>query len=69
VKIEQKKKITYNRKELSWKNRDADVEKAIKTSSNAIESVQIGEAYPDSNKKITNQIQNNETILILQRSN
>jgi hypothetical protein len=65
--MEQEKKTTYNRKELSWKNRDADHENAIKTFPNAIESAQIGEAYPDSNMKITNQIQNNEIILVFQR--
>jgi hypothetical protein len=54
--MEQEKKTTYNRKELSWKNRDADLEKAIKISSNATESAQISEAYPDLNMKITNQI-------------
>jgi hypothetical protein len=54
--MEQEKETIYNRKELSQKNRDADLEKAITTSSNVIESTQIGEAYPDSNKKITTQI-------------
>jgi hypothetical protein len=36
--MEKEKKTTHNGKELSWKNRDADFEKAIKTSSNIIES-------------------------------
>jgi hypothetical protein len=54
--MEQEQKTTYNRKELSWKIRNANLEKAIKASSNAIESTQIGEAYLDSNMKITNQI-------------
>jgi hypothetical protein len=67
--MQQEKKTTCNGKELSWKNRDADFEKAITTSSDAIESTQIGETYPGSNKKIANQTQINETILILQISN
>jgi hypothetical protein len=42
------------------------MKKTIKASSNAIKSAQIGETYPDSNMKITSQIQNNVTIPILQ---
>jgi hypothetical protein len=67
--MEQEKKTICNGKELSWENRDADLEKAIKTSSNVIESAQIDEPYPGLNKKISNQPQNNETILILRMSN
>jgi hypothetical protein len=54
--MEQEKKTTYKGKELSWKNGDADFEKAIKTSFNVIESAQTDEVYLDSNMKRTNQI-------------
>jgi hypothetical protein len=68
ARVKQEKQTTRIGKELSWENRDVDFEKAINASSNVVESAQIGKAYPDSNMKMTNQIQNNATISILGRS-